>query len=255
MESIKISLCIPTMNRFDSFLEEYLKKYIQYLNVNTIDELIICDENGEDYKKIQNVFSQELETYSNFKIFRNEEVLGVFKNKLKVASLASHDYVALIDSDNFPNDGYFITMKKYITENVNNISKHCLFSPSFAKPNFNFKEFEGNIITKKNLKEFFYKPKFDILLNTGNYIVNKCIFEKINYNPNLLFRTTACDVLFFNLLAFQQFQDLQLHIVKDTEYTHVVHPGSIYMNTIHNCENYRDTVIKNQYKALLNDNK
>lgn len=42
------SLCIPTMNRFDSYLKNNLEKYLQN---NLIDEIVISDENGNDIKK------------------------------------------------------------------------------------------------------------------------------------------------------------------------------------------------------------
>ena len=53
MEIVKISLCIPTKDRFDNFLNNNLSKYINYLNDGLIDEIIICDENGNDYNNIQ----------------------------------------------------------------------------------------------------------------------------------------------------------------------------------------------------------
>ena len=40
------SLCIPTMDRFDSFLKGFLEKYLTF---ELIDEIIITDENGIDY--------------------------------------------------------------------------------------------------------------------------------------------------------------------------------------------------------------
>ena len=60
MDSIKISLCIPTMKRFDTFLQKSLIYYIVLLTKNIIDEIIICDETGEDYEKIMNLFLRHL---------------------------------------------------------------------------------------------------------------------------------------------------------------------------------------------------
>jgi hypothetical protein len=253
MTTPKISLCIPTMNRFDSFLEKYLLSYVDFLNKNIIDELIICDENGSDYDKINNKYNNLLINNSNFKIYKNDNILGVFQNKLRVCSLASNNYVAVIDSDNFCDENYFITAKKYIQNNEDKFPNNIILSPSFAKPNFNYKSFENLIVTKYNLKEYYYKDNFQTLLNTGNYILNKNIINKIHFDKSVMFNITACDVLFFNLLAFQQFEDLQIHVVKDLEYEHVVHGGSIYTNTIKNCENYINCFIIPEYKKLLNN--
>ena len=56
------SLCIPTMDRFD-FLKSYLPKYI---NNNLVREIIICDENGNDYKKID-FLKKKYRCYDYFK--------------------------------------------------------------------------------------------------------------------------------------------------------------------------------------------
>ena len=48
------TLCIPTMNRYDLHLSKYLLSYIEN---NLIDEIIICDENGNDVKQIKEHFS------------------------------------------------------------------------------------------------------------------------------------------------------------------------------------------------------
>jgi hypothetical protein len=254
MEYIKISLCIPTMNRFDSFLNNYLKIYLDYLKKKIIDEIIICDENGIDYEKVITSYEEFKYVDSNCRIYKNNEILGVFKNKLKVCSLATNNYIALIDSDNFCDETYFITAKKYILENEKMFSNHFILAPSFAKTRFNYKHFENSLVTKYNLKKYYHVHMFDVLLNTGNYIINKNIFAKITYDNSIMHKISACDVLFFNLLCFQQFEDFQLHIIKDFEYDHVVHDGSTYTTTIHNCQYYRDTVVVPSYHDLMNSN-
>jgi hypothetical protein len=241
-----LSLCIPTMNRFDTFLKNYLQFYLQYLKEGIIDEIVICDETGDDYQKIINTFG----IVPNFKVVKNDSVLGVFKNKLKVASLASSDYIALIDSDNFCNSQYFNTVKKYIYEKKHLFSNAIVLAPSFAKPNFNYKQFENAIVTRSNFKDFYYNGNFETLLNTGNFVFNKYIIDNIKYDDSVMNVITAADVLYFNLLAFLQFQDFQIHVVENLEYEHVVHGGSIYTNTIHNCRTFIDNVITPAFRQL-----
>jgi len=241
-----LSLCIPTMNRFDTFLKDYIPYYLQYLKDGIVDEIIVCDETGHDYQKITDTFGY----ITNFKVIKNDSILGVFKNKLKVASLATSDFVAIIDSDNFCDAQYFITVKSYINERKHMFSSSVILSPSFAKPNFNYKQFEKSVVTRENLKHFYYAGNFEILLNTGNYVLNKNIIKNILFDDSVMHVITAADVLYFNLLAFLQFEDLQLHIVENLEYTHVVHSGSIYTNTIHNCRTFIDSVITPSFKNL-----
>jgi hypothetical protein len=53
MSSIpKLSLCIPTKNRWN-FLKVNIPKYLENPYIN---EIVICDENGEDAKMIQETF-------------------------------------------------------------------------------------------------------------------------------------------------------------------------------------------------------
>jgi hypothetical protein len=252
MEECKISLCIPTMNRYDTFLQNYLKKYVEYLEKKIIDEIVICDENGEDYDKILNCYGEFMQNNTNFRIYKNDAVLGSFKNKNKVCSLSKNKYIALIDSDNFCDDKYFITAKKYILQNENNFSNHFILSPSFAKPNFNFKHFENLIITKENVKNYFCSyPEFATLLNLGNYITTNKICEEIIYDNSVVNKLSAIDVSYLNLLSFQQFNDYQIYIVKDFEYEHVVHDGSTYTNTIHEGSSFYDSFIVPGYHNIL----
>ena len=43
---IPISLCIPTKNRFDTFLTNYLDQYVDFLERNILYEIVITDEQG-----------------------------------------------------------------------------------------------------------------------------------------------------------------------------------------------------------------
>ena len=251
MDSIKISLCIPTMKRFDTFLQKSLIYYIVLLTKNIIDEIIICDETGEDYEKIMNLFGDVINNDVRIQIHKNPSILGVFKNKLKVCSLAKHKYIALIDSDNFCDEKYFITAKNYIEQNEGKFPKSIILAPSFAKPKFNLKYFENNIVTKYNIHKYVRHYMFWTLLNCGNYILTKSSIENIIYDDSIMHKISACDVLYFNLLLFQQFEDFELHIVKNLEYNHAVHDDSLYINTIKNCLEYRNNVIMPSFFKLI----
>ena len=71
------SLCIPTIDRYDTFLSIYLPKYIEN---ELINEIIICDENGHDVNKIK---SNNSINCSKLKLHINETKLGTFLNKQK----------------------------------------------------------------------------------------------------------------------------------------------------------------------------
>ena len=82
MSKIPFSLCIPTMDRFDSFLNEYLPIYLDLKEKGVIEEIIVCDENGNDYAKILHRYNNG-DPYGPIKIYKNQTKLGAFKNKLK----------------------------------------------------------------------------------------------------------------------------------------------------------------------------
>jgi len=251
----KISLCITTMDRFDIFLSKYIDKYIEYLNAGLIDEIIINDENGNDYDKINEKYKELLLENPKIKVFKNEHRLGVFLNKLKVCSHASNKYIALIDSDNFPNETYFEIVNEYIKNNEGSFSENIILAPSRSinhneSPFLNYKEFENQIITRANIKEHIDKLKFQVLLNTGNYILSKKITDNIQYNQNIMDIISGCDVVYFNLLAFMQVSDLQLHVVEGLEYSHTEHENGEYNRRHAYCDYVRDNMIIPAYKNL-----
>ena len=218
-----ISLCIPTMDRFDSFLGKYLEHYVKYLQDGLIEEIHICDENGNDYEKIMALYKD----IPRFHVYKNDVVLGVFKNKRLVCSKANCEYVALIDSDNFCDASYFIKAKEYIQ--YSHLSKYCIISPSFAKPAFNFRCYK--VITKQTMQYYIQNQLSHILFNTGNYIINKHLLDNVVYDDYIVSKIGPYDVVYYNLLLFQQFEGFEFHIVHDMEYEHVQHEGSIYLKT------------------------
>lgn len=237
---IKISLCIPTMDRFDKFLSINLPKYIEYLKNHIIDEIIINDENGNDYNKIKSLYTD----IENLYIHKNDVILGAFKNKLKVCSYSSNNFIALIDSDNFCDENYFITVRSYIKKY--NISEYAILSPSIAYPNFNYSEFNNLVITKNDISKYNHNSNFEILMNTGNYVLTKDIINNIKYDIDT--DLIMCyDVSYLNILFFRQFPKFKFHVLEKLEYTHVVHTDSYYINTYHICNSFYINIVKPLY--------
>ena len=227
------SLCIPTMDRFDKFLHGYIKKYI---NNDYINEIIITDENGNDIKKINTIFPNNKKLI----LIKNEYRLGPFLNKLKVCKLAKNEWIVLMDSDNFADVDYFINAQNYI-KNVIKDQKNIILAPSKAKPNFDFSHLSGFIykngcfktnLTKENSLIQRHNTTSPVLMNAGNYVINKYLIDNLNIDNNMhnINQSSACDVIYFNILLFQQL-NLNLHVVNNLEYEHVVHDGSIYKQT------------------------
>jgi len=243
------TLCIPTMERFDTFLKVNILKYLEDENIH---EIVICDETGNDIDKINEYFPNN----PKLRLFKNETRLGPFANKIKACSLAKNEWIALIDSDNFADTDYFITAKNYI-ENVIINQKNIILAPSKAKPNFNYSHLSGFIykkgcFTQNKLKENTLKSSNNtdssVLMNTGNYVINKYMIDNINLHSEIdkISSSSSCDVIYFNTILFEQL-DLNLHVVPNLEYNHVVHGGSIYTQTCNQFASFANYVHKRYY--------
>jgi hypothetical protein len=216
------SLCIPTMNRFDDFLIHNIPKYLEN---HLIDEIIITDENGNDIDKIKIHFG---EVHPKLKLFKNQHRLGPFMNKMRACSYAKNEWIALIDSDNFADEDYFITCKNYIETNIKHHDKSVILSPYKANPNFDFSILSGFVYRKNSFPRCEYF-EYTILMNLGNYVINKYLIDKLdisNETTNIQ-NSSTCDVILFNTLLFEQL-DLKFHVVPGLKYTHVIHDLSIY---------------------------
>lgn len=229
------SLCIPTMDRFDNFLSTYLVKYLENEYIN---EIVITDENGNDIEKIKSVFPDN----NKLILFKNQTRLGPFLNKIKACSAAKNEWIVLIDSDNFADEKYFFTAKKCIEEVIGE-QKNIILAPSKALPNFDYSHLsgitykKGNFGLNRKFEEINKRPHNSdsiVLMNTGNYVINKSLINNLNLSLEKdISKSSACDVIYFNTLLFEQL-DLNMYVVPNLEYQHVVHNESIYIQTVNN---------------------
>ncbi len=228
------------MNRYDEFLKYFLP---EYLKNPLIKEIIICDETGEDVRKIQANPALALSIVTplaKIRLYINEERLGPLKNKLKTMKLATSEWIALIDSDNFADEDYFKEAASFITKR--RPSSHSILAPSAADPGknsteyashagFNFRAFAGFNINKDYFKvmteeKFRQHNQLLLLFNTGNFVLHKSLVHNFRFeDPG--FKTDFFDVLYFNTLLFEQVPGLNFYVVPKMSYRHTIHNGSI----------------------------
>jgi len=247
------SLCIPTLDRFDEFLSRYLTDYLDNEDIN---EIIITDENGNDIEKIKKRFPDN----NKIVLIQNETRLGPLLNKLKACSFAKNEWIVLMDSDNFAQKDYFIHAKQYIGKNIGN-SKNVILAPSKAMPNFDYSHLSGLIYKKgdfalnrrsENENKKRHHTHSEVLMNTGNYVLNKYLVDNLNLKNETEENTrksSACDVIYLNTLFFEQL-DVNMHIVPEMVYTHVVHDGSTYTQT-HNMYKDFNNYVYQRYNSLI----
>ena len=175
---IKVSLCIPTKNRWN-FLKVNLPKYLEN---PYIDEIIICDETGEDAKQIQETYKDN----EKIKVYVNEQILGAFLNKRKVVSLAKNEFICLMDSDNFASFSYFEAWNTYIQ--THGLQENIVYCPSRTIPQPNHQGFDYRaFISSYNFEECkrkFPDVIFNCMLNTGNYIFSKKLYMESEHDES-----------------------------------------------------------------------
>ena len=164
-----------------------------------------------------------------------------------------------MDSDNFADKNYFIKAKNYIEEVIKE-EKNIILAPSKAKPNFDYSHLsgfiykKGNFIKNNKIEQVTKQPHNSpstTLMNTGNYVINKYLINNINLSleKDNIYKSSACDVIYFNTILFEQL-DLNMYVVPNLEYQHVVHDGSIYTQTSNNFKEFNN-FIYNRYNNLI----
>jgi hypothetical protein len=240
------------MNRYDNFLKYFLPIYLKN---PLIGEIIISDETGEDAQKIYadaalidpkiRLFVNEerpLNGHSASKKFSAEDRLGPFRNKLQAAKLATNEWIALIDSDNFADEDYFQVAKTFIEKRKP--STHSILAPMQASPGrnseeykthagFNFRAFAGfniNVDYFKTMTEdkFRRHNQLILLFNTGNFVLHKSLLHSLNLSEeDQNKKTDFFDVFYLNTLLFEQIHDLNFYVIPKMSYSHSIHDDSI----------------------------
>lgn len=239
---LQVSLCIPTMNRWD-FLQVNLPKYLEN---PYISEIMISDETGSDAQKIKETFKDP-----KIHVSVNESRLGAFLNKRKAVAMATNPFVCLMDSDNFAPLSYFEAWAKYL--NGQQPDDHTIYAPYRTIPQANHAGFDysalvGSVITPQTYKEIWHRVHISqTMYNTGNYILPKNLLLSTQTDPELeaLGMTNGpADVMFQNYLMWKN-SGMKLAVVPEMDYHHIVHDGSYWITNIHE-------INFSMYKSLYN---
>jgi len=214
----RISMVITTYDRFDTFLDATLEKYISnpYLY-----EIVICDDCSPDYKKLIDKYGG----CDKVKLYRNDERLGCFYNKLKACKHATGDWICLMDSDNVCDLNYFDALFKYWSTNT--YSKDVVYCPEKALPNFIYSSLIETPIDKTNWNDHYKGNPGGCFLNTCNNIFHKSILY-MQDNPEI--NPHGYDSLF---IAYRFIKNgIKYVCVPGMTYEHRVHGGSNWVSEV-----------------------
>jgi len=215
---MSITIAIPTMRRW-----QFLKTMLPiFLARPEVVEVILCDETGEDAAA-----AQALGTNPKLKIHVNEKRLGIYENKKKVLGLAK-GWVALLDSDNVFPDEWFDNLAELDFSDKRKIYGSADFKTLDTEGNTASpcKEFSGTILDKSSWNTFLHKPKCFLLLNDGNWILHRDLYEYLPDIPSSALQ--AADAVFM-LRAFIE-NGCSIEYI-GFQYIHMVHSGSSWLQT------------------------
>lgn len=223
---MKLSLCITTFNRYEMTIESFEK----VLNDNRIDDIVIIDDFSTDgsYEKLKLLCSNKI------RVYQQNANIGMSLNKMNAIKQAKNDWCIIFDSDNIIAPDYLDAFYDYITRPKSNEiikpSSETIFCPDFAKPDFDYTAYSGQTgrrYDSSNIKHYIKEDRFNCLMNTCNYIVNRDFYLKA-YKHNSLH--IASDTIWHNynhLLMGGNF-----HVVPGMQYFHRVHKDSGFMKGI-----------------------
>jgi hypothetical protein len=220
---LAIGIAIATMRRW-SFLKDSLPLY---LGRPEVVEVIVCDETGEDYEAIQ---KSAFANHPKLRLFKNERRLGIYENKLKAASLTTAAWIAVLDSDNLFGDEWFDHLHT-ITFDTKTIIASADFknlNTSTGEVSYPCKQFSGTKINHMTWNFMFRKVGWNFLLNDGNWIIPKGAVAVLDTTTKSS-RWEAADALY--MLRQFVFAGFTIYYAPGLEYTHIVHPGSSWLQT------------------------
>jgi len=206
----KLSLCVPTWNRFDFTI----KCFEQIINDERVEEFVINDDNSNDgsYERLVEFYKDN----PKVKLFQNKERLKVHGNKHQSIKNATNEWCILFDSDNIITSDYLDTIFPYEWK------QDTIFQPSFAMPNFDYRHLVG-IYNIQNMGDRYNQPLFECMLNTQNFFVNRERYldtwqDELDIN--------GADSIFFNSLWLKN--NNSIFVMPHLQYDHTVHRGSFY---------------------------
>jgi glycosyltransferase involved in cell wall biosynthesis len=217
MDNRTISIAIPTYNRYRMTMDA--------INAIAFDErvseVVISDDASTDNSY------EELKTQCSLapkvKFFQNEANQDCYWNKRIAIEHCTNDWCILLDSDNIIDTTYLDKLF-----NIPEWKTDTIYTPSFAKPHFDFRAFAGVTIHRNNVAQLMTQfPNMEVCLNAANYFVNR---EEYILCFDASKDPVTSDSIFtcYNWLHSGN----QIHVLPGLEYEHRIHEGSHYQKNV-----------------------
>lgn len=218
-----LTVAIPTMRRWN-FLKDSIPVF---LDRKEVAEVLICDETGEDTKEIMKAFPGN----PRIRCIVNPRRLGIYENKRKCLENSKTVWTALLDSDNMFNDEWFDVLMECDFTNTKAIYASAEFKSvdiATGQVSDHCSQFSGLSISSANWNSMFKKPKWNFLLNDGNWVLPT---EAVKHLSSTVTSKSleAADAIYM-LKCFIK-GGYTITYVPSLVYTHTIHPGSSWLET------------------------
>lgn len=227
-----LTVAIPTMDRWDTFLKDQLRVYLEHPRVECV---IISDENGNDLEKIS---ESEFAMDPKLRLYQNDSVMGVYGNKRQCLLRASTNWVAVLDSDNQFQPEFFNAFFSAAERDCDKKTIYCAGQNVRYLMDRGMTEdrtchFSGMRISRENWNRVIEMPSWNFLLNDGNAIWPREVVKHFPDMPEE--RIAGTDSVFFMRQAVQA--GYTLCVEPAMRYIHTVHDGSHWLqNEQHNSQ-------------------
>jgi len=249
----KISVVTPFYNTGD-----YANSLIDYVLADErIDEMVIVDDcsKREEYERLLEVAGNQ----SKIRIYRNEENLGEFKNRIKATKLTKNNWVIFLDGDNS-------LTKEYVDAICNNPiwRENVIYCPTFGlNRKIDYRMFSGDYIGLNNVESYLdgeHSYHFNMFLGTGNYFMNKKAYLKTAIPIREIDKRQYGDYYF----SVEWMKNNLMFFVPEMSYIHRLRPNSEWMENKHfiqrkyhkvmeNFRNYKNIKLRTDYHPMMSD--
>lgn len=221
----------------------FLERALELAADRRVDEIVISDDASPDlpatYERVQRLGPT---VRAKLTFVPQPENLGVFGNKLAALRAARSDWVQSLDSDNCLSSGYLDCLFRLLGD------PDRLLCPTFARPEFDYRERAGQSVTLANFPEFLRCGWFGCFMNTGNQCCHReTLLAVLQDLPTLrhdrylhdYFAADAladldhrkvydsADSLLFNKLWLESGR--RLYLGPGLEYDHAIHAASSWL--------------------------
>lgn len=212
----RISISIPTYNRDEVLFESFAKVY----DDPRIAQISISDDASD--MDIFHSVRQGCKPLGKIFLTRNLQNRDCFFNKKIAVEYSDQEWTILLDSDNSIYKNYLDVLFS-----IPEWDEKTIYTPSFAMPHFDFRQYEGSMLTKENISEYIDKPLLETCLNASNYFINRAEWLRV-WNGDVDPVTSDSIYVCYNWLAAGN----KIYITPGLHYNHRVWANSHYRENI-----------------------